>query len=128
MKDFCDNRRDMTMQPLTTDLSKQFPLRYVVLHHTGIDSPHFDFMMETEPGSRLATWRTVNWPAMPDQAFEPLDLHRREYLEYQGPVSGNRGQVKRIAAGDCGVIQLSPTMWTIELRQGITLNLPVNRK
>ena len=31
--------------------------------------------------------------------MEPLGEHRREYLTYEGPVSGGRGEVKRVAGG-----------------------------
>jgi hypothetical protein len=113
------------MKTDATDQPADFPLRYVVLHHTGIDSPHFDFMVETALASRLATWRTSHWPVSAGQGFEPLDLHRREYLDYEGPVSGNRGHVKRIAVGCCRVVLSSPLTWTIELQQGISLSLPV---
>jgi hypothetical protein len=74
-------------------------LRYVVLHHTGIESPHYDLMLELSAGSDLTTWRVPNWPPRQDDAFTPLPDHRRDYLEYEGPISGNRGDVKRVAAG-----------------------------
>lgn len=35
---------------------------------------------------------------------ERLADHRREYLTYEGPVSGGRGRVRRVAEGVCGVI------------------------
>jgi hypothetical protein len=74
-------------------------LRFVVLHHEGIDDPHFDLMLETAPGSPLATWRSPIWPITAPTALEQLANHRREYLEYEGEISGNRGRVSRIAAG-----------------------------
>jgi hypothetical protein len=74
-------------------------LRYVVLHHTGVPEEHFDLMFETAPGSSLATWRSAVWPVVTVTA-ERLADHRREFLEYEGPVSGDRGQVRRVAAGE----------------------------
>ena len=60
---------------------------------------HFDLMLET--GSELLTWALAaipnqngDWPAI------ALPLHRVEYLEYEGPVSGGRGDVTRMMAGD----------------------------
>ena len=72
-------------------------LRYVILEH---DYPelHWDLMLET--GEVLRTWRLAQ-PPRPGQtvaATASFD-HRRLYLDYEGPISGNRGQVKRWDAG-----------------------------
>jgi hypothetical protein len=82
-------------------------LRYIVLHHTGIAEPHFDLMIELSPGSELSTWRLPHWPPLPGDEFTPLAKHRRDYLEYEGAVSGNRGEVKRVAAGSCEILDQS---------------------
>jgi hypothetical protein len=82
-------------------------LRYVVLHHTGIGNPHFDLMIELSPGSELSTWRLRHWPPLPGDEFTPLAKHRRDYLVYEGAVSGNRGKVKRVAAGTCEILEHS---------------------
>lgn len=59
---------------------------------------HFDLMIEGE--SVLWTWEL---PALPDANSElrtrRLFDHRLDYLDYEGPVSGNRGHVKRIDRG-----------------------------
>jgi hypothetical protein len=46
---------------------------------------------------------------------EALGDHRREYLEYEGPVSGERGQVTRIDSGDFETIDESRKSWQVEL-------------
>ena len=74
-------------------------LRFVILHHQGIDDPHFDIMLETAPGSPLATWRAPLWPITVPATLVQLSDHRREYLEYEGEISGGRGHVTRIATG-----------------------------
>ena len=79
-------------------------LRYVVLHHTQIPHPHFDLMIETHAGSELATWRHAHWPPRAHEKFEAIAAHRRDYLEYEGPVSGDRGSVKRVAAGTATIV------------------------
>ena len=66
--------------------------RYVILEH---DYPelHWDLMLEA--GETLRTWR-LTAPPQPGnrvQAEASFD-HRRLYLDYEGPVSGNRGNVK----------------------------------
>jgi hypothetical protein len=71
--------------------------RYVILEH---DHPvlHWDFMLEA--GDVLRTWRLAEPPRL-GQAVPAVAsfAHRRMYLDYEGPVSGNRGQVKRWDAG-----------------------------
>jgi hypothetical protein len=74
-------------------------LRYVVLHHIGYGEPHYDLMVEDAPGGLLRTWRLDRWPAAEDVKVTSLPVHRRAYLTYEGPVSGNRGEVRRVAEG-----------------------------
>lgn len=72
--------------------------RFVILEH---DHPflHWDLMLEVELG--LRTWRLMAPPA-PGQGgdAEPLGNHRKYYLDYEGPVSGGRGEVRRWDAGE----------------------------
>ena len=75
------------------------PLRFVVLRHDGIPQPHFDLMFESDPDGRLITFRSPVWPLVEPTDLIPLGEHRREYLAYEGPISGNRGQVRRVAEG-----------------------------
>ena len=71
--------------------------RFVVLTH---DHPvlHWDLMLER--GDVLRAWRLAEAP-LPGVAIaaEALADHRRKYLDYQGPVSGERGTVVRWDAG-----------------------------
>jgi hypothetical protein len=71
--------------------------RFVILEH---DHPslHWDFMLES--GDVLRTWRLAQ-PPSPGVAVaaEPSFDHRPFYLDYEGPVSGDRGTVKRWDAG-----------------------------
>jgi hypothetical protein len=75
--------------------------RYVILRHEGVPEPHFDLMIETISAGPLMTWRTLDWPITVETDLTKLGEHRRDYLDYEGPVSNNRGTVKRIAAGAC---------------------------
>lgn len=67
--------------------------RFVILEH---DHPflHWDLMLES--GDVLRTWRLAAAPA-PGLcvAAEAIGDHRRAYLDYEGPVSGNRGHVQQ---------------------------------
>jgi len=71
--------------------------RFVVLEH---DHPflHWDFFIEQEDA--LAAWRLLESPRAGVRiAAVPLPDHRRHYLDYEGPVSGDRGSVHRIHSG-----------------------------
>jgi hypothetical protein len=83
-------------------------LRYVVLRHEGVPEPHFDLMIENETGGALWTWRLGEWPPSLGAKLQPLADHRREYLEYEGPVSNDRGWVKRVSTGLCD-LAISPS-------------------
>jgi DNA polymerase ligase (LigD)-like protein len=71
--------------------------RFVVLEH---DHPelHWDLMLEGD--GVLRTWRLLS-PPDPGQVIRAAASfdHRLLYLEYEGPVSGGRGSVKRWDAG-----------------------------
>jgi len=71
--------------------------RFVILEH---DHPyrHWDFMLEA--GDVLRAWRLAAPPCLL-QAVAALDLfdHRLLYLDYEGPLSGDRGSVARWDAG-----------------------------
>jgi DNA polymerase Ligase (LigD) len=73
--------------------------RFVILTHDW-PFPHYDLMLES--GKVLCTWRLTSLPAhgAPPVAAEPLGDHRNAYLDYEGPVSGGRGEVRRWDAGD----------------------------
>ena len=89
--------RPVPAQPVVTDA----PLRYAILHHTGVAIPHFDLMFETAPGGALATWRSADWPVDSPAVVERLADHRRNYLDYEGPVGDDRGHVSRVIGGTC---------------------------
>jgi hypothetical protein len=75
--------------------------RFVILEH---DHPtlHWDLMLEW--GDVLRTWRLAEAPTGPGSVnAEPSFDHRLHYLDYEGPVSGNRGSVHR---WDHGVYRL----------------------
>jgi hypothetical protein len=67
--------------------------RFVILEH---DHPYLHWDLMLEAGAVLRTWRLAAAP-MPGEsvAAEPLPDHRLMYLDYEGPVSNNRGHVQR---------------------------------
>jgi hypothetical protein len=74
-------------------------LQYVVLYHTGFGDPHFDIMLEVSRTDPLMTFRSELWPIHGRLQLTPLGEHRREYLRYEGPVGGGRGEVRRVTSG-----------------------------
>ena len=98
-------------------------LRYVIHHHTGGGDAHFDLMFETTPGSALATWRSAEWPVTAASTVTPIADHRLAYLDYEGPVSGNRGSVRRVAQGSHRVLRNDSVMLILELDDGTVLTL-----
>jgi hypothetical protein len=91
------------------------PLRYVVLRHENVPEPHFDLMFESEPGGKLLTWRSAVWPLVHETPLVQLGEHRRAYLDYEGPVSGNRGHVRRVVGGTFKWLQRGQLLSIVQL-------------
>lgn len=97
------------------------PLRqYVILRHVVADGRHWDLMLEQ--GETLATWQLARDPAVlaPEDAGEIIPAkrigdHRRAYLEYEGPVFGQRGHVTRVDKGTYELITRTPTERLVRL-------------
>ncbi|TWT59028.1 ATP-dependent DNA ligase [Thalassoglobus neptunius] len=72
--------------------------RFAILRH---DWPflHWDFLIESE--NVLLTWRLATEPFIGAEiAAEQLAPHRLIYLDYEGPVSGGRGEVTNWDRGE----------------------------
>lgn len=92
--------------------------RYVILQH--ITPPHaergthYDLMLELD--GKLLTWAIPEPPRAGLQtAVTKLPDHRLAYLDYEGPISGDRGEVRRVDAGEYECCQ-DDTSASIELR------------
>lgn len=76
--------------------------RFVLLHHVVPPGyrrgTHYDLMLEHE--GRLLTWALAELPqANLSVAATQLPDHRLDYLDYEGPVSSDRGEVRRVDEG-----------------------------
>ncbi|MCZ7647682.1 MAG: hypothetical protein M5U26_20905 [Planctomycetota bacterium] len=107
-------------------------MRFVVLHHTGWPGhdDHYDLMLQTEPGAGDADAVLRTFASLTDEfpdgrshadarqrdasATGPdaranllrlIDDHRRAYLNLEGGLSGGRGRVERIDAGELAWLQ-----------------------
>lgn len=81
----------------------------LLLHETPDGDSHFDWLIARDEAGPLISFRVarrVDLPsgegAMEVGATRALD-HRREYLEHEGPLSGGRGTVSRVASGSAAV-------------------------
>jgi DNA polymerase Ligase (LigD) len=88
--------------------------RFVVLEHTW-NGVHWDLMLER--GLALRTW-AVDAPIEPgrEQTARSLADHRLAYLAYEGPVSGDRGEVRRWDEGDYDTIEWTASRIQIRIR------------
>lgn len=95
--------------------------RFVILHHTtppGYPRPsHYDFMLEVD--GVMKTW---SLPAEPlvgvSQMAEQIHDHRLDYFDYEGPVSENRGDVRRWDRGKYVLVSQSENEWVVQLIGG----------
>jgi hypothetical protein len=99
--------------------------RYVVLRHSFPPSDarqtHYDLMLEH--AGVLLTWSLDHWPSSTGALARRLPDHRLHYLEYEGPISGNRGEVERVECGDLSDLVVAPALVRAKLgdRTEITL-------
>jgi DNA polymerase ligase (LigD)-like protein len=94
------------------------PRFVVVLHETpsGHARPtHFDLMLESDDA--LLTWSLREIPTSGSVAMaEQLPNHRLMYLDYEGPVSNDRGHVRRVDGGEFESVERSETRYEVDLR------------
>ena len=90
--------------------------RFVILEH---DHPHLHWDLMLQAGDRLRTWRL---PAPPQAGrtlvVEPIADHRLAYLDYEGPIAGGRGSVRRWDAGHCTWNEDGPDRVVVDLFGG----------
>jgi hypothetical protein len=87
--------------------------RFVLLEH---DHPHLHLDLMLEVGAVLWTWQL---PSIPEEgsAVEARRIfdHRLVYLDYEGPISGNRGQVRRLDTGLYDWLEQAPNRLVVRL-------------
>ncbi|MDQ7013325.1 MAG: hypothetical protein Q9O74_05435 [Planctomycetota bacterium] len=109
------------------------PRTVVLRHHLPDGTHHYDWFIEPvgsraplaatgpddnpdddpddDPDARvLIAWRLAAWPIPAGSSVpaERLPPHRRLYLDYEGPISGNRGTVRQVAAGIASISADTP--------------------
>jgi hypothetical protein len=88
--------------------------RFVILQHDHPHGLHYDFMLAI--GDVLKTWSLAEPPTNGiEQTAELLPGHRLAYLDYEGPVSDNRGTVKQRDKGTYRFIEQTASLHVVEL-------------
>ncbi|HEX4606967.1 MAG TPA: DNA polymerase ligase N-terminal domain-containing protein, partial [Urbifossiella sp.] len=88
--------------------------RFVLLAHDW-PAPHLDLLLEAGPV--LRAWRLHGDPAAGHPVpAEPNAAHRLLYLDYDGPVSGGRGEVRRWDTGTFDWVEDGPRRVVVDLR------------
>jgi hypothetical protein len=92
--------------------------RFVVLEHDSPRGLHWDLMLETAGGA-LATW-ALSQPPEPGVTLEAEALpdHRLAYLDYEGPISGQRGSVTRWDQGPYDLVRWDASSIAVILHGG----------
>ena len=91
---------------------------FVILFHEmpsdAARASHWDFMLED--GDNLRTWALECEPADGASANATLlAAHRLHYLDYEGPVSGNRGNVSQWDRGSYSIVEQTEQRWVVDL-------------
>jgi len=94
--------------------------RTAVLKHSLPDgSWHYDWLIQTDERaeSPVLTFRTGHDRPDLSGSFvaERIGEHRSAYLAYEGPVSGNRGEVERVVEGEVVSVRISESVCEIVL-------------
>ena len=91
------------------------PIRFVILHHRVAGGEHWDLMLERD--GVLVTWQLLREPAGSSSLPIParrIGDHRIAYLEYEGPVSRDRGTVRRADSGAVTIEELTDSRCVFE--------------
>ncbi|WP_437184891.1 DNA polymerase ligase N-terminal domain-containing protein [Planctomicrobium sp. SH668] len=83
--------------------------RFVILEH---DWPYRHWDLLIEAGGILRAWRLKEFPDLNCEIpCEAIADHRVMYLNYEGPVSNDRGSVKRVESGNCEEDPTTEHVW-----------------
>jgi len=105
------------------------PVRYVILHHIGVEPEHYDLMVHLPGHEKLVTWRILTPPETWVQSAptaERIGDHRLASLEHEGEISGGRGRVSRLASGAAQLGTQEGTHCRLFFELGLTLSLPAS--
>jgi hypothetical protein len=88
--------------------------RFTILEHDNPRGKHWDLMLEM--GESLKTWALAVAPASNVEILcQSLPDHRLVYLDFEGPLAGDRGSVTRWDSGTFQFQQQGDTEYVVEL-------------
>jgi hypothetical protein len=88
--------------------------RFAILRHEGPQGLHWDLLLES--GAAARTWALPQSPAPGMEAIaRALADHRLLYLDYEGPIAGQRGSVTAWDRGTYVCRRQSETELAVEL-------------
>ncbi len=102
-------------------------MRFTIARHQGsTEGDHYDLLLES--GEMLRTWRFPSPHFENPQAAKQLKDHRKKYLDYEGEITGGRGNVSihetgtyEIDVWSDKVVQVALTGGTIKTRLRLDL-------
>lgn len=80
-------------------------LKHVLSDFEGKENFHYDFLLESD--NAFLTWRFSAF----DQPAPQISDHRLAFRDYEGPISNNRGFVKRLYKGKLEWILKSDSLY-----------------
>lgn len=93
-----------------------------LLHKMPDGSSHIDWMIAQDGGDKKGELMTFRLEGRLDQVqigqsilAERITDHRWAYLQYEGPISGNRGVVSRVAKGVITSQKHDESSWCVEI-------------
>lgn len=87
--------------------------QFVILKH---NHPHLHWDLLLEDVESARSWRLLRKPCLGEPiAAEPLPAHRLLYLDYEGPVSNDRGAVERFVHGQYELVHSDKTLLALRL-------------
>lgn len=91
-------------------------LKHVIPNSDETENFHYDFLLETEEA--FLTWRflSFNLPA------QQIPDHRLAFRDYEGPISNNRGFVRRLKRGNLEWVMKSDSLYKF-LLDGLSFQL-----
>jgi len=90
------------------------PPRFAVLEHSW-NGVHWDFLLQRD--GALRTWALDGIPSLGvERLARPLADHRLLYLDYEGPIPGGRGSVRRVDGGEYEELEWGEARIRVRLR------------
>lgn len=100
--------------------------RFAILRH---DHPFWHWDLLVESAGKARAWRLLRQPCRDEPiAIQSIADHRLFYLDYEGPVSENRGHVIRVFHGTCRVRFENSRALLIELAETKPASLAIIRR